>query len=50
MGIMEIQEFKDGYCITHNGVDYKYKGKSEDVIKMISEKVKELLLNGKKQG
>lgn len=40
---MEIAEFKDGYCLTHKGVDYKYQGKSESVINMISEKVKELL-------
>ncbi len=40
---MEIQEFNDGYCLTHNSKDYLYKGKSEDVINMISEKVKELL-------
>ena len=41
---MEIQEFIDGYCLTHKGTDYKYQGKSESVINMISEKVK-LLLN-----
>mgnify|MGYP001597198681 CR=1 FL=1 len=40
---MEIQEFFDGYCLTHKGIDYKYNGKSETVINMISEKVKELL-------
>lgn len=41
---MEIQEFHDGYCITYKGEDYKYQGKSERVISMVSEKVKELLL------
>ena len=41
---MEIQEFHDGYCITHKGEDYKYQGKSDKIVSMVSEKVKELLL------
>lgn len=41
---MNIKEFTDGYCLTHNGKDYKYQGKSADVINMIAEKVKELML------
>jgi hypothetical protein len=41
---MEIKEFKDGYCLTHKGVDYKYQGKSKSVVDMISEKVKYLLI------
>jgi len=41
---MEIQEFSNGYCITHKDEDYKYKGKSSQVILMIANKVNELLL------
>ena len=46
---MEIQEFLDGYCLTHKGVNYKYKEKSDDVIIMIAEKVKTLLLKDKEE-
>lgn len=38
-----ITEWTDGYCLTHKGTDYKYQGKSESVINMISEKVATLL-------
>jgi len=41
---MNIKEFNDGYCLTHNNKDYMYSGKSENVINLISLKVKELLL------
>ena len=44
MDTIKISEWFDGYCLTHNGVDYKYQGKSESVIKMISDKI-QLLLN-----
>lgn len=40
---MEIVEFKDGYYITYEGKDYMYYGKTTDVVKSISEKVRELL-------
>lgn len=40
---MQIQEFKDGYCISHKGVDYKFYGKNERSLKLICEKVKCLL-------
>ncbi len=41
---IEISTWSDGYVLTHNNKDYKYKGKSDDTIKMISDKVQELLL------
>lgn len=44
MDTIKISEWFDGYCLTHNGVDYKYQGKSESVIKMIADKV-HILLN-----
>lgn len=40
---MKIEEFKDGYCLTYKGKEYLYKGKTEDVVDMISKKVKQLL-------
>ncbi len=40
---MEIEEFSDGYCLTHKTIDYKYQGKSKGVIDMIAQKVKNLL-------
>jgi len=43
METIKISEWFDGYCLTHNGIDYKYQGKSESVINMISEKVESLL-------
>ena len=42
---MELKEFSDGYCLRHKGKDYLYQGKSNSVIDMIAEKVKELLKN-----
>ncbi len=40
---INLETFDDGYILTHNDVDYKYKGKSDDAINMISDKIKELL-------
>lgn len=40
---MEIKTFKDGYSLTHRGKDYLWAGKSNIVIKGISDKVAELL-------
>ena len=42
---MELKEFSDGYCLRHKCKDYLYQGKSNSVIDMIAEKVKELLKN-----
>ena len=41
---MKIQEFKDGFIITYEGFDYKYQGKSKEVIKEVCKKSQELLL------
>jgi hypothetical protein len=42
---MKIEEYSDGYCITHKGVDYKYQGKSDDVLELMLNRIKLLLRN-----
>ena len=44
MGKIKIITFSDGFIITHKGKDYKYRGKDDECIKMISEKIHELLI------
>jgi len=41
---MKIEEFKDGYCITHKDKDYLFRGKSNNTVVEVSKKVQKLLL------
>lgn len=46
---MKIETFKDGYILIDGDKEYKYKGKADYVIDMISDKVKELLVKERKK-
>lgn len=43
MSEIKILTFSDGFCVTHKGNDYKYRGKTDSCIKMIGDKIAELL-------